>query len=386
MFTGTVHVRDRISLRGDCERKVTAIGVFERGGCVTRPEIAAGHIGKLWGLHDVQIGDAIGIARASAAQHHFAPPTLETVVTARQRSHFGALYVALAQLAEQDPLINVRQDDVRRQISVSLYGEVQKEVIGATLATEYGLDVDFRESTTICVERPVGTGTAVEVIGVAPNPFLATVGLTVAPGPENSGVVYHRTAEVHGKMPLAFFKAVEDTVHRTLEQGLEGWRVIDCVVTLTHVGYYPKRSLGHAHFHKALSSTGADFRNLTPLVLMTALARAGTQVCEPMHRFELEAPSDVLVEITSALAKLGAVAVMPVARGATYLLTGEVPAVHVHALQQQLPALTRGEGVLSCAFARYRPVRGIARRQPRTDFNPLNRKEYLLRVAKRLRP
>src|SRR5262249_28297820 len=187
-----------------------------------------------------------------------------------------------------------------------------------------------------------------------------------------------------GKMPLAFFKAVEDTVHRTLDQGLAGWRVVDCVITLTHVGYYPKRALGHAHFHKALSSTGADFRNLTPLVLMTALERAGTQVCEPMHRFEIETPSEALVELTSGLAKLGAIEVVPVAQGATYLLTGEVPAANVHALQQQLPALTRGEGVLSYAFARYRPVRGVAPHQPRTDFNPLNRKEYLLRVAKRL--
>ena len=384
MFSGTVHVRDRIRLRGDRERKITAIDVFERGGCTAASQLVAGHIGKLKGLHDVQIGDAIGLSRELAARRHFAPPTLETVVSARQRTHFGALYAALAQLAEQDPLIDVRQDDVRRQILVSLYGEVQKEVIGATLAAEYGIDVDFRESTTICVERPLGTGAAVEVIAVPPNPFLATVGLTVEPGLEGSGIAYRRAAEVHGKMPHAFFKAVEDTARRTLEQGLEGWRVIDCIVTLTHVGYYPKRSYGHAHFHKALSSTGADFRSLTPLVLMTALARAGTQVCEPMHRFEIETPSEALVELTAALAKLGAGAVVPVARGATYLLSGEVPAAHVHALQQQLPALTRGEGVLSSAFARYRPVRGPAPSRPRTDFNPLNRKEYLLRVAKRL--
>jgi ribosomal protection tetracycline resistance protein len=41
---------------------------------------------------------------------------------------------------------------------VSLYGEVQKEVIEATLAEEYGLRVGFRETTTICIEQVVGTG------------------------------------------------------------------------------------------------------------------------------------------------------------------------------------------------------------------------------------
>jgi len=384
IFAGSVRVRDRVVLRGERERKVTAIGVFDRGGCAVNAEIGAGRIGKLWGLHDVRIGDAIGLPREHVEPYHFAPPTLETVVIDRQRKHLGALYAALIQLAEQDPLINVRQDDMRQQIFVSLYGEVQKEVIGATLAADYGIDAEFHESTTICVERPIGSGAAVEVIGVAPNPFLATVGLTIEPGPEGSGIAYRRADDVHGKMPLAFFKAVEDTVRRTLEQGLRGWRVIDCIVTLTHVGYYPKRSLGHARFHKSLSSTGADFRNLTPLVLMAALLRAGTHVCEPMHRFELEVPSDALVAVTSALAKLGAVDVVPAAHGAIYIVTGEVPAAQVHALQQQLPALTRGEGMLACTFARYRPVRGAPPDQPRADLDPLDRKSYLLRVAKRL--
>ena len=45
---------------------------------------------------------------------------------------------------------------------VSLYGEVQKEIIQATLAGEYGIDVDFHESTMICIERPVGSGAHAE--------------------------------------------------------------------------------------------------------------------------------------------------------------------------------------------------------------------------------
>jgi translation elongation factor EF-G len=34
-----------------------------------------------------------------------------------------------------------------------------------------------------------------------------------------------------------------------------------------------------------------DFRKLTPLVAMAALKRAGTVVCEPVHRFRLETPT-----------------------------------------------------------------------------------------------
>ncbi len=53
-------------------------------------------------------------------------------------------------------------------------------------------------------------------------------------------------------------------------------------------------------------------------------------------------------------------------------------------LEEQLPGLTRGEGVLDAAFSHYQPVRASVPSRPRTDHNPLNREEYLLRVARRV--
>ena len=70
--------------------------------------------------------------------------------------------------------------------------------------------------------------------------------------------------------------------------------VTDCTVTLTHSRYAPRQSHSHQGFSKAMSSIGSDFRHLTPLVLLEAVRRAGTVVCEPIHRYELEIPADVL--------------------------------------------------------------------------------------------
>jgi ribosomal protection tetracycline resistance protein len=344
--------------------------------------VSAGEIGKLWGLAEIQIGDALGQARGGR-EHHFAPPTLETVVAPRSAADKAGLSVALGQLAEQDPLIRLRQDDERQELSVSLYGEVQKEVIQATLAADYGLEVGFRETTTICVERPLGTGEAVERIRRAANPFLATVGLRVEAAPVGTGVVYGRTGEVLGTMPRAFFKAVEETVHEALQQGLNGWQVTDCTVTLTHTGYYPRQSHAHQGFNKAMSSTAGDFRNLTPLVLMAALKQAGTVVCEPIQRFRLDAPTSVLASLLAALARLQAVPEPPRVEGESCTIEGDIPAARVHELRQRLPGLTLGEGVLECEFDRYEPVRGKAPARARTDGNPLNREEYILRLSQR---
>jgi ribosomal protection tetracycline resistance protein len=116
---------------------------------------------------------------------------------------------------------------------------------------------------------------------------------------------------------------------------------------------------------------------------MAALKRAGVQVCEPVHRFGLEIPADALGPMLPVLARLGAAPGVPEMRGAACWLEGEVPAARVHDLQQQLPGLTHGEGVLEAAFDHYRPVRGEIPSRPRTDNNPLNRKDYLTRVARR---
>jgi ribosomal protection tetracycline resistance protein len=383
MFSGTLRVRDRLQLRRGSADKVTAISVFDHGNAPRRVSVAAGQIAKLWGLADVQIGDKFGRPRTTAEDHYFAPPTLETVVVPHRRADNGALHVALTQLAEQDPLINLRQDDIRQELFVSLYGEVQKEVIQATLASGFNLDVSFRETTTICIERPVGTGEAVELMGKPSNPFLATVGLRIEPGPVNSGVELRLEVEL-GSMPFAFFKAIEETVSETLQQGIHGWQVTDCTVTITRCGYAPRQSHAHQGFDKSMSSTGADFRGLTPLVVMSALVQAGTRVYEPIHRFQLEIPAETFGAVLPVLTRLRAVPEAPAMRGSSYLIEGEIPAAQVHELQQQLPGLTRGEGVLECAFDHYQSVSGPAPTRPRSDHNPLNRKEYMLHVMRRV--
>ncbi|MFI7279429.1 GTP-binding protein [Micromonospora chersina] len=384
IFAGTLRVRDRIRHGGGREARITALAVFDGGDATPGDAAGAGRIVRLHGLADVRVGDVLGVApERPAGRRHFAPPTLETVVEPVRPADRPALHTALTQLAEQDPLINLRQDDRRQEIAVSLYGEVQKEVIEATLADDYGVPVTFRETTTVCVERVVGAGAAVEWIGRDPNPFLGTVGLRVEPGPAGGGVEFRLGIEL-GSMPLAFLKAIEETVRETLGQGLHGWAVADCVVTLTHGGYWARQSHAHGVFDKSMSSTAGDFRNLTPLVLMTALSRAGTRVHEPVHRFRLDLPADVVGTVLPVLAGLGAAPRSSILRGTSYLIEGEVPAGRVHALEQRLPGLTRGEGALEAEFDHYRPVRGPAPSRPRWDHDPLHRKEYLLAVARRV--
>ena len=147
----------------------------------------------------------------------FPPPALESVVQPVDPGQMTHLRTALEQLAEQDPLISLRQRNEEGEISVRLYGEVQKEVLTETLAREYASpspSAPARRSASSGRPAPASTSRS---SAKADNPFYATVGFRVEPAPVGSGIRYEREL---GSLPPAFYRAIEETVYETLSQGV----------------------------------------------------------------------------------------------------------------------------------------------------------------------
>lgn len=396
IFTGTLRPRIQVQFHRDNQTyggKITKMALFQNGASVEARAAQAGSIVKLHGLKDCQIGDAIGEPLLRHQQTSFARPTLEVVVVPKEPKDKARLFTALTQLSEQDPLISVQQNEITGDLSVRLYGEVQKEVIQDTLVSDYGLDVKFQQTTTICIERPVGVGEAIEIKAETSkgylewdghsNPFLATIGLSVEPAPKGSGVQFQFAKGVSGRAPLAFFNAIEETVPQALQQGLYGWQVTDCIVTLTKIEYYPRQSTAHGGFDKNISSTGRDFRHLTPLVLMNALKQARTVVYEPLNRFELDIPSIVLSQVLQRLAETGAKLETTSNGQETVHLTGTLPVRCTFEFEHSLPDITGGEGIFTTESGDYQPVHGEFPIRIRTDNNPLHRADYFRRTLKK---
>ncbi|WP_017624595.1 elongation factor G [Nocardiopsis chromatogenes] len=373
LFAGRLEPRDQVSfVRADPGEeghagRITALEVVTAGAGRPRA-LEAGGIARMRGLPGLRVGDRLGPPRPGAPAPRFARPSLESAVRPSDPAQAGRLHAALSALAEQDPLIRTRVLP-GGAVSVLLFGEVQKEVIASTLAEEFGVEAVFEESATVYTERLAGTGEAVEEMGPGADEFWATVGLRVEPGAKGSGVRFRREVEV-GAIPAAYDRAIEETVRSALGQGLYGWPVPDCAVTLVRNGFL------------APASVAADFRGLTPLVLMRALARAGTRVYEPLQAFEVEGPSEALGEVLAALSAARAhIEEADTGRG-SWQITGEVPSRQVHALAARLPGLTGGEATWSTRPGGDRLVEGPPPRRERTDGNPLDRTEYLAHLSR----
>lgn len=127
---------------------------------------------------------------------------------------------------------------------------------------KYQLNTTAKEPTVIYMERPLKAVSHTIHIEVPPNPFWASIGLSVTPLPLGTGVQYESKVSV-GYLNQSFQNAVLDGIRYGLEQGVYGWKVTDCKICFEYGLYYSP------------VSTPADFRSLAPIVLEQVLKRRG---------------------------------------------------------------------------------------------------------------
>ena len=338
---------DRVVERVD---RVTGVRVFVHGSTTVEQAAVAGDIAAVSGLGDIRIEDQLGLPDRTRADGLFPPPALEAVVRPTDGSDRSALYTALQQLTEQDPLIRTRIDGPDDEVTVNLYGEVQKEVLAARLADDFGVHAHFLPSRVIHVERVSATG---EAFGQVPLGNV-TVGVRIAPGQVGGGLDY-RIAVERGFLLPSFHVAVEEGVRNTLCAGLYGWRVVDCAVTLVE-----------SRFCAPTPSAG-EFRRLTETVLREAMEKAGTTVCEPISRVEVECPAGSVPKVLGSLVQVGATDVEPLVGPDRGRLSCLLATAAVHELETAVPGLTSGQGIVLAEPAGHRPVTGTPPRRGHPD-------------------
>jgi len=375
LFGGELHVRDRVAVAGSGSGVVTSLERSTPHGWAGAGVARPGDVVRLRGIGPARTGGWIGEAIPGRVTRQFPAPALESVVDPVDPAKRGRLFAALRELAEADPLINLRVNEELGQIAVSLYGEVQKEVIADLLAGEFGVTVTFRPTVTVHIERVVGTGAACARIPDKTTPYLATLGFRVEPAPPGSGLACDLEVE-RGSMPPAFFAAAWEGVRAGLAQGLRAWAVPDARVVLTHTGYCPRQSAMHQKFNKNVSSVGADFRNLAPVLIHEALERARTVVCEPVETFHLEIPARVLPAVTATIGRLSGLITGTSPLAGALALTGTLPTRSVQPFLAQLPEQASGEGIFTSEVTHYTPVAVRPPGRPRIGPDPLDREEW----------
>ena len=365
LYSGTLRLRDTILLAQKQKLKITEMRIPSNGEIVQADIACCGEIAIL-SNDTLKLNDILGNTELlpRKAWEENPTPLLRTTVEPQKPEQRELLLNALTEIADTDPLLHYYVDTITHEIILSFLGKVQLEVICSLLIERYHVNINVKEPTVIYLERPSKAANHTIHIEVPPNPFWASIGLSVTPLPMGSGVQYESKVSI-GYLNQSFQNAVAEGVRHGLEQGLYGWEVTDCKICFEYGLYYSP------------VSTPADFRFLAPVVLEQALKKCGTQLLEPYLSFTLYAPQEYLSRAYNDAPKYCAEIESTQLKNDEVIFKGKIPARYIGEYRNDLNFYTNGRSVCLTELKGYQESLGEPVFQTRRPNSRLNKVRHM---------
>ena len=333
LYSGTLHLRDTIVLSEKKKVKLTEIYIPSNGEMIQTEIVCSGDI-FIIPNNTLRLNDIIGNEKLLPCNvwNDKTVPILRTRIEPIKIEEREKLLDALTEIADTDPLLRYYVDTITHEIIISFLGTVQLEVICSLLIEKYHINIRIEDPTVIYLEKPLQKADYTIHIEVPPNPFWASIGLSITPLPIGSGIQYESKVSL-GYLNQSFQNAVREGINYGLEQGLYGWEVTDCKICFEYGVYYSP------------VSTPSDFRFLAPIVLEQALKKAGTQLLEPYLSFILFTPQGYLSRAYNDAQKHCAIIETSQSKNDEIIFTGHIPVRCINEYRNTLTLYTNGQAV-----------------------------------------
>ena len=333
LYSGTLHLRDTIILPEKKKVKLTEIYIPSNGEMIQTKTVCSGDI-FIIPNNTLRLNDIIGNEKLLPCNvwNDKPVPMLRTRIEPIKIEEREKLLDALTEIADTDPLLRYCIDTITHEIVISFLGTVQLEVICSLLIEKYHINIRIEDPTVIYLEKPLQKADYTIHIEVPPNPFWASIGLSITPLPIGSGIQYESKVSL-GYLNQSFQNAVREGINYGLEQGLYGWEVTDCKICFEYGVYYSP------------VSTPSDFRFLAPIVLEQTLKKAGTQLLEPYLSFILFTPQGYLSRAYNDAQKHCAIIETSQSKNDEVIFTGHIPARCINEYRNTLTLYTNGQAV-----------------------------------------
>ena len=333
LYSGTLHLRDTIILPEKKKVKLTEIYIPSNGEMIQTEIVCSGDI-FIIPNNTLRLNDIIGNEKILPCNvwNDKTVPILRTRIEPIKIEEREKLLDALTEIADTDPLLRYYVDTITHEIIISFLGTVQLEVICSLLIEKYHINIRIEDPTVIYLEKPLQKADYTIHIEVPPNPFWASIGLSITPLPIGSGIQYESKVSL-GYLNQSFQNAVREGINYGLEQGLYGWKVTDCKICFEYGVYYSP------------VSTPSDFRFLAPIVLEQTLKKAGTQLLEPYLSFILFTPQEYFSRAYNDAQKHCAIIETSQSKNDEVIFTGHIPARCINEYRNTLTLYTNGQAV-----------------------------------------
>ncbi len=334
---GTLSARDEIEKDGTSE-KVNEIRIYSGVKYRSTGTVSHGDVCAVTGLTKTFPGQGLGVEH-SAESLTQTPLFSYSVILPEGVDPLGAMNT-LKKLEEEETQLNITWNEQTHEISLSLMGEVQLEVLKNIIASRFGLDVEFAQGKIIYKETITNT---VEGIGhYEPLRHYAEVHLRLEPGKKGTGLVFDTdcSEEILAKnWQNLVLTHLKEKRHKGV---LTGSPITDMKITLVS---------GKAHLKH---TEGGDFRQATYRAVRQGLMQAESVLLEPWYDFSITLPSENVGRLMTDITRMGGEVSSPeVLNEKTSIVRGAAPISGMHGYDMELTAYTKGMGKLECSFSGY---------------------------------
>lgn len=336
---GTLCAKQMISGRSGAEvweQKVDQVRIYNGEKYELAQEVAAGGICAVTGLAHVRPGDALGAEPVCDAPV-IAPVLTYTVLPGEHDVH--AVFKALTELADEDPMLGVSWNTHLEQIHLQLMGAVQLEVVQRVLADRFGLSISFEPGGILYKET---ISQPVEGVGhFEPLRHYAEVHLLLEPAERGTGLTFDTACSedvLDRNWQRLILTHLAEKCHRGV---LTGAPLTDVKITLL---------AGRAHVKH---TEGGDFRQATWRAVRQGLMQAESVLLEPYYAFRIEVPAEQIGRAISDVRLMSGTFSSPETHGDMAVLTGRAPVATMRDYPAEVAAYTRGRGRISCSVAGY---------------------------------
>ena len=333
LMGGSLSVREMIG-----DEKVTGIRVYSGEKYENRDRVEAGEVCVVTGLKSTKAGGGLGLLSGTEIGSVL-KQVMSYKVELPEDEPAHVFLPKIREISEEIPELSVKYSKEKKEITISLMGEVQTEVLKHLIKERYNVDIGFGEGHTLYKETIAET-----VYGVGhfePLRHYAEVELRLEPAERGSGLSF--ASEVsEDELSLNYQRLILSHLEEKEYKGvLTGSPITDMKITLV---------AGRAHLKH---TEGGDFRQATYRAVRQGLMQACSVLLEPVYEFKLEVPEEAIGRAMTDIGKMNGSFSSPENISGKAVLIGKVPVSEVKNYALELRAYTKGEGILTLTPSDY---------------------------------
>lgn len=333
LMGGSLSVREMIG-----DEKVTGIRIYSGEKYESRDRVEAGEVCVVTGLKGTKAGKGLGWLSGTEIGSVL-KQVMSYKVELPEDEPAHVFLPKIREISEEIPELSVKYSEEKKEITISLMGEVQTEVLKHLIKERYNVDIGFGEGHTLYKETIAET-----VYGVGhfePLRHYAEVELRLEPAERGSGLSF--ASEVsEDELSLNYQRLILSHLEEKEYKGvLTGSPITDMKITLV---------AGRAHLKH---TEGGDFRQATYRAVRQGLMQACSVLLEPVYEFKLEVPEEAIGRAMTDIGKMNGSFSSPENISGKAVLIGKVPVSEVKNYALELRAYTKGEGILTLTPSDY---------------------------------